>query len=137
MITSGGRVRSGDLACFGPVSEAFFRDYFADKAFMGAGGVHPEMGLTDYYPDEIASRRVILEHAAERYVLADSSKLGQVAFGKVCDVAALSAVITDDHADPAAVSRLEDAGLTVMIATVDGGATGGRCCEGRAGRPGR
>ena len=123
VITSGGRVRSGDLACFGPVSEAFFRDYYADKAFMGAGGVDPIMGLTDYYPDEIASRRVILEHAAERYVLADSSKLGLVAFGKVCDLSALSAVITDDHADEREIARLEEAGLTVTIATVEGGGT--------------
>ena len=130
VITSGGRVRSGDLACFGPVSEAFFRDHFADKAFMGAGGVHADMGLTDFYPDEIASRRVILEHAVERYVLADSSKLGQVAFGKVCDLAALNAVITDDHADAAAVARLEEAGLTVMIAIVDSSATAGDCAKG-------
>ncbi|HZL63574.1 MAG TPA: DeoR/GlpR family DNA-binding transcription regulator [Thermoleophilia bacterium] len=130
VITSGGRVRSGDLACFGPVSEAFFRDYFADKAFMGSGGVHPDMGLTDYYPDEIASRRVILEHAAERYVVADSSKLGQVAFGRVCDVAALTAVITDDHADPADVARLQGAGLNVMIASAEGGASTGEPAKG-------
>jgi DeoR/GlpR family transcriptional regulator of sugar metabolism len=123
VITSGGRVRSGDLACFGPVSEAFFRDYFADKAFLGSGGVHPEMGLTDYYPDEIASRRVILDQAAECYALADSSKLGQVALGKVCELAALGAVITDDHADAAEIDRLEEAGLTVMIATVESSAT--------------
>jgi DeoR family fructose operon transcriptional repressor len=121
VITSGGRVRSGDLACFGPVSEAFFRDYFADKAFMGAGGVHAEMGLTDYYPDEIASRRVILEHAAERYVLADASKLGLVALGKVCDLAGLSAVITDDHADERELERFEQSGVTVMVAHVPEG----------------
>ena len=123
VITSGGRVRAGDLACFGPVSESFFRDYFADKAFMGSGGVDARMGLTDYYPDEIASRRVILQHAAQRYVLADFSKLGQVAFGKVCDLGALSAVITDERADDAQVARLEEAGLTVMVAPVE--STGG------------
>jgi len=121
VTTSGGRVRAGDLACFGPVSEAFFRDYFADKAFSGAGGVHPDMGVTDYYPDEIASRRVILEHAAESYVLADTSKLGLVALGKVCDLARLSAVITDDHADERELERLEQAGVTVMVAHVPEG----------------
>ena len=130
VITSGGRVRSGDLACFGPSSEAFFRDYFVDKAFVGAGGVHAEMGLTDYYPDEIASRRVILEHAAERYVLADSSKLGLVAMGKVCDVAALSAVITDDRADAGDVRSLEEAGLLVMIATGDDDPTAATSAKG-------
>ena len=120
VVTSGGNVRAGDLACFGPVSQAFFRDYFADKAFMGCGGVDAQMGLTDYYPEEIASRRVIIEHAAERYVLADSSKLGHLAFGKVCDLADLTAVITDDQGDPAEIRRLEDAGLTVLVAPVDG-----------------
>jgi len=119
VITSGGRVRAGDLACFGPMSQAFFRDYFADKAFMGSGGVDATVGLTDYYPEEIASRRVIIEHAAERYVLCDSSKLGKVAFGKVCDLSELTAVITDDQGDPAEVRRLEDAGLTVLVAPVD------------------
>jgi DeoR family transcriptional regulator, fructose operon transcriptional repressor len=122
VVTSGGRVRAGDLACFGPVSESFFRDYFADKAFMGSGGVDATVGLTDYYPEEIASRRVIIEHAAERYVLADSSKLGQVAFGRVCDLARLTAVITDDQGDPADVQRLENAGLTVLVAPVDAAA---------------
>jgi DeoR family transcriptional regulator, fructose operon transcriptional repressor len=117
-IASGGRVRAGDLACFGPVSEAFFRDYFADKAFLGSGGVHPKMGLTDYYPDEIASRRVMLEHAAESYVLAESSKLGHVALGKVCDLVALTAIITDDAADERELRRLEETGVTVMVAPV-------------------
>jgi len=118
VTTSGGRVRPGDLACFGPVSEAFFRDYYADKAFLGSGGVHPEMGLTDYYPDEIASRRVILQHAAESYVLADSSKLGKVALRKVAAVDALTAVITDDGADEQELERLEAAGVTVLVAAV-------------------
>jgi DeoR family transcriptional regulator, fructose operon transcriptional repressor len=74
------------------------------------------MGLTDYWPDEIASRRIILEHAAERYVLADSSKLGRVVLGKVCDLAAITAVITDGRADKADLQRLEESGVTVMIA---------------------
>ena len=88
------------------------------------------MGLTDYYPDEIASRRVILRHAAQSYVLADSSKLGQVAFGKVCDLGALSAVITDDRADEAQVARLEKAGLTVMVAPIESAGGAGDAAKG-------
>src|SRR6476646_10477763 len=41
VLTSGGRVRSGDLACSGPQSEAFFAEFFGAKAFLGSGGVHP------------------------------------------------------------------------------------------------
>ncbi len=117
VLTSGGRVRAGDLACSGTQAETFFGDYFADKAFLGSGGVHPEVGLTDYYPDEIASRRIILEHASERYVLADSSKLGRIALARVCGLDQLTAVITDDGADDRVVEELEREGLRVLVAS--------------------
>jgi hypothetical protein len=48
----------------------------------------------------------------------------------VCDLAVLSAVITDDSADPAEVARLEEAGLAVMIASVQGSASAGVRSEG-------
>ena len=116
VLTSGGSVRAGDLACSGPHAEAFFGSYFADKAFLGSGGVHPIVGLTDYHPGEIASRKIILGHAAECYVLADSSKLGQIALAKVCELAELTAVITDEGADPETVTEFERAGIAMLVA---------------------
>jgi len=113
---SGGRVRGGDLACSGAHAEAFFAEWYADKAFLGSGGVHAEVGLTDYHPDEVATRRVMLAHAAEQYVLADSSKLGQVALRKVCDLDQLTAVITDDLVEPAVAGQFEDKGVRVLVA---------------------
>jgi DeoR family transcriptional regulator, fructose operon transcriptional repressor len=113
---AGGRLRGGDLACSGAHAAAFFAGWFADKAFLGSGGVHPEAGLTDYHPDEVATRQVMLAHAAEVYVLADSSKLGQVALRKVCDLDQLTAVITDDQARPSAVRALENKGVRMLVA---------------------
>ena len=113
---AGGRLRGGDLACSGAHAEAFFAGWFADKAFLGSGGVHPEAGLTDYHPDEVSTRQVMLAHAAEVYVLADSSKLGQVALRKVCDLDRLTAVITDDRARPSVVGELEDKGVRLLVA---------------------
>jgi len=118
VLSSGGSVRAGDLACSGPHAEAFFGAYFADKAFLGSGGLHPGVGLTDYYPAEIASRKIILAHASECYVLADSSKLGRVALAKVCELAELTAVITDDCADLATIAEFERAGVTMLLAPV-------------------
>ena len=79
-----GRCGAGDAACYGAQADAFFAEVYADKAFLGSGGVHAEAGLTDYYPHEVATRRVIIAHAAASYVLADSSKLGTVAVHRVC-----------------------------------------------------
>jgi DeoR family transcriptional regulator, fructose operon transcriptional repressor len=95
LLLSGGQVRSGDAACYGAQADAFFAQVYADKAFLGSGGVHAEAGLTDYYPHEVAARRVMIAHAGASYVLADSSKLGKVAVHRVCALTQVTAVITN------------------------------------------
>src|SRR5208282_533490 len=77
LLLCGGQVRAGDGACGGAHAEAFFAEFYADRAFLGSGGVHPQAGLTDYYPAEVVVRRTIIDHTAATYVLADSSKLGK------------------------------------------------------------
>ena len=57
LLLSGGQVRSGDAACYGAQADAFFAQVYADKAFLGSGGVHAQAGLTDYYPHEVAADR--------------------------------------------------------------------------------
>jgi DeoR family transcriptional regulator, fructose operon transcriptional repressor len=115
LMLCGGQVRPGDAACSGGHAEAFFEEFYADKAFLGSGGVHPEAGLTDYYPPEVVIRRTIISHTASSYVLADSSKLGTIAVHRVCALDKITAVITDDH-DGDAVTNLQTAGVTVLCA---------------------
>lgn len=50
----------------------------ADIYFMGATGVHPEMGLTTGDAEEAAIKRMLCRHAAETVVLASREKLGAV-----------------------------------------------------------
>lgn len=119
VLSSGGRVRGGDLACSGFGAEAFFSGYYGGKAFLGSGGVHPTIGLTDYYPDEIPMRRIIIDHAGQTYLMADSTKLGHVAPAKVCDLASLTGIITDDGLDDATARTLEEAGVLLLVAEVD------------------
>jgi DeoR/GlpR family transcriptional regulator of sugar metabolism len=87
VLIAGGRVRPGDLAVF--------EEIHADVAFLGSGCVSPDDGLTDFYIDEIATRRVLIANSATTYVLADSSKLGKVAPHRVCGVDEVTAFITD------------------------------------------
>ena len=95
LLMSGGQVRPGDAACYGAQADAFFAQVYADKAFLGSGGVHAQAGLTDDYPHEVAARRVMIAHAGASYVLADSSKLGKVAVHRVCALTQVTAVITN------------------------------------------
>jgi DeoR family fructose operon transcriptional repressor len=113
----GGQMRPGDGACSGAHAEAFFDEFYADKAFLGSGGVHPDAGLTDFYPPEVVVRRTMIAHTAASYVLADSSKLGAIAVHRVCALDAFTAVVTDDQ-NPVAARDLTAAGVTLLCAEV-------------------
>src|SRR4029077_5919781 len=113
----GGQVRHGDGACAGAHAEAFFAEFYADRAFLGSGGGHPAAGLTDYYPAEGGGRPTILEPPAASYGLADSSKLGVIAVHRVCPLDRVTAVLTDDEGEPGAHEALTSAGVTVLRAS--------------------
>ncbi len=116
ILLSGGQVRRTDAACSGAHAEAFFAEFYADRAFLGSGGVHPEAGLTDYYPAEVATRRTIIAHTAACYVLADSSKLGAIAVHRVCPLDRLTAILTDDAGPAESYQALAQAGVTLLQA---------------------
>ena len=116
IMLCGGQVRPGDAACSGAHAEAFFAEFYADRAFLGSGGVHPEAGLTDYYPAEVVVRRTIIAHTAACYVLADSSKLGAIAVHRVCPLDRITAVLTDEG-NHAAGQALEESGVALYRAS--------------------
>lgn len=116
VVVSGGRLRKGDLALSGPDAQRFFQGYYADRVFLGSGGLDVVAGLTDYHPDEIAVRQLLISHCAERFVMVDSSKLGRVALGKVCDLSELTGVITDDGAAPDLIEALRATSVEVLVA---------------------
>jgi DeoR family transcriptional regulator, fructose operon transcriptional repressor len=119
VLMAGGQLRSSDMVCSGTVAEHFFRQYFADKAFLSAGGVHPKAGLTDRQLADIALQRVILDQAREVYVLADAARIGKIAVGRVAGLSAVTAVITDGAADQDEIRALEQAGVKVLVASPD------------------
>src|ERR1700729_2697820 len=120
LLLSGGQVRPGDGACSGAHAEAFFAEFYADRAFLGSGGLHPVAGLTDYYPAEVVVRRTIVAHTAKNYVLADSSKLGVIAVRRVCELNQLTAILTDDAENHAAAEALAAEEVPLMRAAVAG-----------------
>jgi DeoR/GlpR family transcriptional regulator of sugar metabolism len=116
VLLSGGRLGRKGLSCSGPAAEHFFRQFFADRAFLAADGVHPRAGITGADLPDNSVRQVILGQARECYVLADHAKLGMTAVGRICDLPVPAAVITDSRADPETVRVLEQAGATVLVA---------------------
>ncbi|MGC9666114.1 DeoR/GlpR family DNA-binding transcription regulator [Planosporangium sp. 12N6] len=116
VLVSGGRVRGGDLACSNSHAVAFFTDLRADVAFLGSGGVDVEAGLTDFHLDEVATRRVMLANSACAYALVDSSKFDRVAPHRVCDLGALTGLVTDGRPAPPLALAVKRAGGVIVTA---------------------
>jgi DeoR family transcriptional regulator of aga operon len=117
VISTGGRVDPEDLAQVGPLAEATVSRYFATKTFIGAGGLHPGMGVTDYSAGQADLNRLMVERAERAYVLADNSKLGRRTFAQVCTLSSLAALVTDDGAEEPALAELAAEGLAIFTPT--------------------
>jgi DeoR family transcriptional regulator, fructose operon transcriptional repressor len=115
VLVAGGRVRGGDLAVSNAQTVEFFRDVHADVAFLGSGGVAPEAGLTDFYVDEVVTRRVIIANSSAVYVLADASKLGKVAAHRVCGLDEVTAVVTDQRPPRSLAGAIREAGGRLLM----------------------
>jgi len=118
VFVTGGQMRHGDLALSGPVAAATLEDVFVEVALLGSGGVDARHGLTDFYPDEIHSRRVVIDNSQSALVIADSSKIGRVATHRVVPLERLSGVITDGGIDEAHAEQIRDMDLELHVAPV-------------------
>ena len=56
-----------------------------------------------------------MSRARRVIVVADSSKIGQVAFARICDLPAVHELISDIGADPDEVAAVRDAGVDVTL----------------------
>ncbi len=117
VISAGGTVDPNDLSQVGPLAEATLGRYFATKTFIGAGGLHPSIGVTDYSAAQADLNRLMVERAERAYVLADGSKVGRRTFAQVCALSDLTALFTDDGADSAALEALSLTGMAVLTPT--------------------
>ncbi|GMA61275.1 DeoR/GlpR family DNA-binding transcription regulator [Alicyclobacillus fastidiosus] len=115
VYVTGGRLREGDFALTGSIAESVADSLYVDKAFIGAGGVTVEHGVTDFHMEEVSLRKTVMAKAAHQYLLADSSKYGANAFVKLTDLAVFDAWVTDDGLPSDEEIRLKEAGIQVFV----------------------
>ncbi len=87
----------------------------ADLFFMGVTGVHTDVGLSTANHEEAAVKRALHACAAETVVMASSEKLGAASPFVVAPVRTLSALLVAPETSPKAISRLQAAGVRVLV----------------------
>jgi DeoR family transcriptional regulator of aga operon len=116
LIVTGGTARSESYELVGPLAEASLEGLHLDLAIVGVDGISAKGGLTTHHDVEAHTNRALIEHARRVIVVADGSKVGHMAFARICPITEMNELITDDSADAAELERLREAGITVTIA---------------------
>jgi DeoR/GlpR family transcriptional regulator of sugar metabolism len=113
LLLPGGEVRPGELSLTGSLTESSFSQLRFDTCVMGPCGIDAKAGMTTHFLAETAVKRAAARSAQRVIAVADSSKLGRVAFGHVCDLDEIDIVLTDAGADPQRVEELRAIGVDI------------------------
>lgn len=113
LVVTGGVARSKSYELVGPLAEQSLAGLNLDVVFIGVDGIEPREGLTTHHEIEAHTNRALIERARRVIVVADSSKIGRVAFARICALERVHEMITDAAADPAIVARIAEAGVDV------------------------
>lgn len=87
-----------------------------NKAFFSCDGFDFDGGVTTAFVAEAKVTDSMLNVASEVILLADSTKLGKNGFGKICDIARVDTLITDEGIPRSVKRRFEEEGVKVIIA---------------------
>ena len=95
VFTLGGRLRNVTFAEVGDWAVRALAEINVDVAFLGTNGISLTRGLTTPDPAEAAVKRLMLDCAAKRVLLADHSKFGVVKGTKHGDLDDIDILISD------------------------------------------
>lgn len=117
LIALGGVVRHISHGMVGPITELALAGLTADAVFMSADGVTADRGLCEASAEQAAVKRLMIERAAEVFVLADASKLGRAGSHWWTSLPPAWTLITDASATPEQLAPFRQlAEVTVVVA---------------------
>ena len=116
LIVTGGWARPESYELVGPMAEATLNGLNLDMAIVGVDGISTKGGLTTYDEVEAQTNRALINRARKVIVVADGSKVGKLAFARICPIEAMHELITDASADASVLAAFREAGITVTLA---------------------
>jgi DeoR family transcriptional regulator of aga operon len=115
LVVTGGILRAESYELVGPLADQTLADLHLDVAFIGADGITAADGLTTHHDIEAHTDRALMDRASRVVVVADGSKLGRVAFARICPISAVHELVTDGEAAAGELRAVREAGLEVTV----------------------
>jgi DeoR/GlpR family transcriptional regulator of sugar metabolism len=114
LILVGGELRRLAQTTVGPLTRFMIQELHVDKAFMGTIGLSLDEGLTTTDPTEAYTKQLVMEHAREVILLADSSKAHKVSFTRAGRLEKVRVLITDRLFDRKFAKELNKRGIEIV-----------------------
>ncbi len=119
LVGLGGILHPESQAFAGPPTLSALRSLRVQQAFLAASAIRDGEVLCGNLWDS-ETKRTFLEVAEQVVLLADASKFERSAMTRVGPLSAVDVLIVDDAIRPDDRARVEDAGVTVIVAGGDG-----------------
>jgi DeoR family fructose operon transcriptional repressor len=116
LILIGGELRRLSQTMVGPLTRFILQELHVDKAFMGTIGLTLKEGLTTTDPSEAYTKELVTSQARQVILLADSGKVGKVAFARAGRLENIHALVTDKALDKNFAKELIKKGIKVIKA---------------------
>ena len=115
VLLLGGRIAQEMPATYGDQTVAEIGRYHLDLAIVSPVGIDARAGAMDYLWHEAAVARAMLEHARQRIILADRSKLGQTSRMQLCAASAVDVLVTNATDGDPVVRQLQAGGVKNVL----------------------
>jgi DeoR family transcriptional regulator of aga operon len=115
LVLLGGMVRQNSYSAVGHFAEDMLRQLSADKLFLAVDALDLDFGLSTPNPEESKVNQLMVQVAAEKILVADSSKFGKRSLSRIVPLSAIDKLITDSSITPAFESSLREHGLELVI----------------------
>ena len=112
---TGGQVIRENQSCAGEATAHFLRNLHLDVAFLSASSWDGQ-GISTPSEQKVPVKRAVVESAASRILICDSSKYGKVGTFNVVGWDAIDQVITDEQLPQSAREALAQHGVRVTMA---------------------
>jgi DeoR/GlpR family transcriptional regulator of sugar metabolism len=116
VMTPGGIIRRGERSFIGGSALTTLEKLTFDTMFLTVGGISSEAGVTEYEVDDAEIKQAAMRSARRIIVVADGSKLGAVAFVRICEIEKVDILVSDRDAPAAEISKLREIGVEVLLA---------------------
>lgn len=116
LVLLGGLYHASSETFFSEEALAMLRRVGINKAFLSAGGVHPDRGASCSNFHEVPVKQAALRAAMRSYLVVDGSKFGRLKPAAFSPLDAFERIITDRSIDPAARDRFDRRGVYLDVA---------------------